>query len=67
MSYVARLGLRGRQRAGQHRSLSSSTDKLGDAVYPILIEVVSRMVAQKLTRLEQHWLSDRRPATGIGG
>ena len=53
MSYDVCLGLQGRQRVRQRRSLSSSANELSDAVHPILVEVVSRTVAQKLTRHEQ--------------
>ena len=50
-----------RQRARWRRGLSSGADELGDVVDPILIEVVSRAIVQKLVRHDQHSLRIRRP------
>ena len=47
MSLVARGWLRGRQRVGRRRRAPCGTDELGDAVEPLLIEVVDGAVAQE--------------------
>ena len=56
MSLVARGWRRGRQREGRRRGAPCGADKLGDAVEPVLVEVVDRAVAQELVRHEEHGL-----------
>ena len=53
MSPVARGWLRG-QRVGRRRRAPYGTDELGDAVEPLLVEVVDWAVAQELSRREKH-------------
>ena len=48
MSTVARGWLRGRQRVGRRRRAPYGADELGDAVEPLLIEVVDGAVTQEL-------------------
>ena len=47
MSPVARGWLRGRQRVGRRRIAPCGADELGDAVEPLLVEVVDGAVAQE--------------------
>ena len=48
MSHVARS----RQRAGQRSGVSGGADELGDALEPLLVEVVDWAVAEELPRHE---------------
>ena len=54
MSPVARGWLRGRQRVGRRRIAPCGADELGDAVEPLLVEVVDGAVTQELIRREEH-------------
>jgi hypothetical protein len=53
MSPAARGWLRGRQRVGRRRRAPCGADELGDAVEPLLVEVVDGAVAQELVRREE--------------
>ena len=53
MSLVARGWLRVRQREGRHRGAPCGVDELGDAIEPLLVEVVNRAVAQELVRRDE--------------
>ena len=53
MSPVARSWLRGRQRVGRRPGGPRDANKLGDAVEPLLVEVVDGAVAQELVRREE--------------
>ena len=53
MSPVARGLLRGRQRVGRRQRALCSSDKLGDAVEPLLIDVVDGAVMQELVRRDE--------------
>ena len=50
VSYVARSWRRARQREGRCRGAPCGVDELGDAVEPVLVEVVDRAVTQELVR-----------------
>ena len=54
MSPVARGWLRGRQRVGRRRRAPCGADELGDAVEPLLVEVVDWAVAQELVCHNEH-------------
>ena len=56
MSPLARGWLRGRQRVGRRRIAPCGADELGDAVEPLLIEVIDGAVAQELVRHEERGL-----------
>ena len=56
MSYVARSWRSARQREGWCGGAPSGADELGDAVQPVLVEVVDRAVAQELAFHEQRGL-----------
>ena len=56
MSHVARGGRRARQREGRQLGAPCGADELGDAVEPVLVEVVDRAVAQELIRHEERGL-----------
>ena len=56
MSPVARGWLRGRQRVGRRRRAPCGADELGDAVEPLLIEVVDGAVTQELVRRDERGL-----------
>ena len=66
MSPVARGWLRGRQRVGRCRRAPCGADELGDAVEPLLIEVVDGAVTQELVRRKQSGLRIRGGATSVG-
>ena len=53
MSHVARGWRRARQRVGRRRGAPCGADELGDAVEPLLVEVVDWAVAQELIRREE--------------
>ena len=53
MSPVARGWLRGRQGVGRRRRAPCGADELGDAVEPLLIEVVDGAVTQELVRHDE--------------
>ena len=53
MSPVARGWLRGRQRVGQRWRAPCGTDELGDAVEPLLVEVVDGTVMQELVHRDE--------------
>ena len=53
VSYVAHGWRRASQRVGQCRGAPCSADKLGDAVKPVLVEVVDWAVVQELVRHEE--------------
>ena len=65
MSCVARGWRRVRQRVGRRRGAPCGADKLGDAVKPVLIEVVDWAVAQKLIRHEERGPCVRGNATSV--
>ena len=48
MSHVANSWRVARHREGQCRGAPCGTDELGDAVQPVLVEVVDRALAQEL-------------------
>ena len=56
MSHVARGWRRVRQREGRCRGAPCGADELGDAVEPLLVEVVDGAVAQELVRREERGL-----------
>ena len=56
MSCIARGWRRARQRVGRRRGAPCGADKLGDAVKPVLVEVVDWAVAQELVRHEERGL-----------
>lgn len=56
VSYVARSWRRARHREGWRGGAPSGADELGDAVQPVLVEVVDRAVAQELACHEQRGL-----------
>ena len=43
-----------------------AADELGDAIEPVLVEVVNRAVAQELVRHEERGLRVRGRATSVG-
>ena len=53
MSLVAHGWLRGRQREGRRRRAPCGADELGDAVEPLLIEVVDGAVTQELIHRDE--------------
>ena len=64
MSPVACGWLRGRQRVGWRQRAPCGTDELGDAVKPLLIEVVDGAVTQELVHRDErgpllHWSAVR--------
>ena len=65
MSYVARIWGMARQRERWCGGVPSGTDKLGDAVQPVLVEVVDRAVAQELACHEQRGLRVRGGAASV--
>ena len=66
MGYAARGWRRARQREGLRRGAPYSADKLGDAVEPVLVEVVDRAVAQELVRHEERGPCIHGSATNVG-
>jgi len=66
MSHVARGWRRVRQREGRRRGAPCGADELGDAVEPVLVEVVDRAVAQELVRHEERGLRVHGSATCVG-
>ena len=66
MSYVARGWRRVRQREGRRRGAPCGADKLGDAVKPVLVEVIDGAVAQELACHAQSGLRIHGSATGMG-
>ena len=56
MSHVARGWRRARQRVGRRRGAPCGADELGDAVEPLLIEVVDGAVVQEFVRREERGL-----------
>ena len=65
MSHIARDWRRARQRKGRRRGAPCGADELGDAVEPVLIEVVDRAVAQELACHKQRGLHVRGSATSV--
>ena len=65
MSHIACSWQRARQREGRCGKASNGTDELGDAVQPILIEVVDQAVAQELACHEWCGLRVRGSATSV--
>ena len=65
MSYVARSWRWTRQREGRCGGAPCGADKLGDAVQPVLVEVIDGAVAQEFARHAQHGLRIRGSATGV--
>ena len=65
-SPVARGVLRGRQRVGRRQRAPRGTDKLGDAVEPLLIDVIDGAVTQELVRHEERGLRIHGSATCVG-
>ena len=65
VSHIARSRGRARQREGWCRRASSSADKLGDAVQPVLVEVINRAVTQELACHEQRGLCVRGCAASV--
>ena len=65
MSHVTCSWRRVRQREGRHRGAPCGADKLGDAVEPVLVEVVDGAVAQEFARHAQHGLRVRGSTTGV--
>ena len=65
MSHVARGWRTVRQREGRRRGAPCGADELGDAVEPVLVEVVDRAVAQELACHEWHGLRVRGRATSV--
>ena len=63
MHHVARGRRRAWQREGRRQGAPCGAGELGDAVEPVLIEVVDRAVAQELVRHEQRVHGS---ATGVG-
>ena len=53
MSYLAGSWRRVRRREERHRGAPCGADKLGDAVEPVLVDIVDRAVAQELVRHEE--------------
>ena len=64
-SCVARGWRRARQRVGQRRGAPCDADKLGDAVKPVLVEVVDWAVARELVHHEERDPSIGGDATGV--
>ena len=67
MSHVARGRRLLRQHAVRCGAVSGSTDELGDALEPLLVEVVDGAVAKELPRHEQSSLHVHQAATRVGG
>ena len=51
---------------GRRRGAPYGADKLGNAVKPVLVEVVDRAVAQELVRHEEHGMRVHGSATCVG-
>ena len=66
MSYVTRSWRRARQREGRRRGAPRGADKLGDAVEPVLVEVVDGAVAEELARHAQSSQRIHGGATSVG-
>ena len=66
MSCVARSRRRARRREGRRRGAPCGADKLGDAVEPVLVEVVDGVVAQELACHAQSGLHVHRSMTSVG-
>ena len=66
MSYIACSWRRARRREGRRRGAPCGADELGDAVEPVLIEVVDQAVAQELVRHEEHGPCVHGRATFMG-
>ena len=66
MGHAARGWRRARQREGRRRGAPCGADKLGDAVEPVLVEVVDGAVAQELARHAQSGLRVHGSATSVG-
>ena len=66
MSPVACGWLRGRQRVGWRQRAPCGTDELGDAVEPLLIEVVDGAVAQEFVCDEECGPCLHGSATSVG-
>ena len=66
VSHVAHGWRRARQRVGRRRGAPCGADELGDAVEPLLVEVVDGAVVQELTCQEQRGLRVRGSATSVG-
>ena len=64
MSHVARGWRRARQREGRRRGAPCGADELGDAVEPVLVEVIDRAVAQELVRHEERDVHGTRNRPG---
>ena len=65
MGYVTRYWRRARQRERWYGGAPSGADELGDAVQPVLVEVIDRAIAQELACHEQCGLLVRGHATSI--
>ena len=65
MSHVTRGGRRTRQRVTRRRGAPCGVDEYGDAVKPVLVEVVDRAITQELVRHEEHGLRVRGSATSV--
>ena len=66
MGHAARSWWSASKREGQRRGAPCGADKLGDAVGPILVEVIDGAVAQELGHHAQSGLRDHRSATSVG-
>ena len=66
MSHITRGGRRTRQSVRRRRGAPCGVDELGDAVEPVLVEVVDRAVAQELVRHEERGLRVHGSATCVG-
>ena len=64
--FVARAGRGTVQRDGRCRGAPCGTDELGDAVDPVLVEVVNRAVAQELICHEEQGMCVHGIATCVG-
>ena len=66
MSYVARSSWSVRRREGRRRGAPCGADELGDAVEPVIVEVVDRAVAQELVLHEERGPCVHGSATSVG-
>ena len=66
MSPVPRGWLRGRQRVGRRRRAPYGADELGDAVEPLLIEVVDGAVTQELIRRDERGMCFHGSTVHVG-
>ena len=66
MSCTAHGWRRARQRVGRCRGAPCGADELGDAVEPVLVEVVDWAVAQELVRHEERGPRVHGSATCMG-